>query len=69
MERCYSAFNDDFNSPIVISHLFDAVKNINLALSGNGSLTSEDISELKRDGAFCFDLLGLSAGDQSSSKR
>ncbi len=69
LERCYSAFNDDFNSPIVISHLFDAVKNINLALSGNGSLTSEDIRELKRVmELFAFDLLGLSAGDQSSSK-
>ena len=26
---CYAAMNDDFNTPILISHLFEAVKVIN----------------------------------------
>src|SRR5690606_36699630 len=29
-QKCYDAMNDDFNTPILNSHLFDAVKQINL---------------------------------------
>ena len=29
-KKCYSAINDDFNTPILIAHLFEAVKLINL---------------------------------------
>ncbi len=25
-EGCYAAMNDDFNSPVLIAHLFDAVR-------------------------------------------
>ena len=32
--RCETAMNDDFNTPILISVLFDAVKNINLVKAG-----------------------------------
>ena len=32
-ERCYEAMNDDLSTPIVISHLFEAVKIINTVLS------------------------------------
>src|SRR5690606_16006590 len=28
-QKCYDAMNDDFNTPILISHLFDAVKQVN----------------------------------------
>src|SRR5690606_29761153 len=27
-QKCYNAMNDDFNSPILIAHLFDAVRAI-----------------------------------------
>ena len=33
-ERCYEAMNDDLSTPIVISHLFEAVKIINTVLAG-----------------------------------
>lgn len=57
---CYAAMNDDFNTPILISYLFDAVKIINQIKEKKGSLTAEDLSEFKLTlNAFVFDVLGL----------
>ena len=57
---CYAAMNDDFNTPILISHLFEAVKNINQIKDGKATLTAEDLEELKNIlNAFVFDVLGL----------
>ncbi|WP_321439165.1 cysteine--tRNA ligase [uncultured Bacteroides sp.] len=58
--KCYEAMNDDLNSPIVISHLFDATKIINNILAGNNTITAEDLEELKGVfHLFMFDILGL----------
>ena len=46
-EMCYEAMNDDLNTPIVISHLFDAAKLINQANDGKAKLSQADIDELK----------------------
>ena len=32
LEKCYAAMDDDFNSPLLIAQLFEAVKFINLVL-------------------------------------
>ena len=57
---CYSAMNDDFNTPILISHLFEGVKIINQIKEQNATLTIDDLSELKKTmNAFVFDILGL----------
>jgi cysteinyl-tRNA synthetase len=57
---CYAAMNDDFNTPVLLSHLFEAVKVINQIAAENASLTAEDITELKTTiNAFVFDVLGL----------
>ena len=57
---CYSAMNDDFNTPILIAHLFEAVKVINQIKEQKASLTSEDLEEFKTTiKAFVFDVLGL----------
>jgi cysteinyl-tRNA synthetase len=57
---CYEAMNDDFNSPILISHLFEAVKVINLIKDGKASLNTEDLALFKTTiKAFVFDVLGL----------
>ena len=57
---CYSAMNDDFNTPILISHLFEAVKIINQIKEQNATLTIDDLSEFKKTmNAFVFDILGL----------
>ena len=60
LEKCMEAICDDLNSPIVISHLFDASKAINTVHDGNGTLSTEDLSELKSVfQLFIEDLLGL----------
>ena len=46
-DRCEQAMQDDLNSPIVIAHLFEAVTAINTIVSGNASINSEDLEELK----------------------
>ncbi|RKF03607.1 cysteinyl-tRNA synthetase [Tenacibaculum lutimaris] len=59
-QDCYDAMNDDFNTPILISHLFEAVKVINQIKEGKSSLTEEDLTALKETiGAFVYDVLGL----------
>ncbi|MDN3665676.1 cysteine--tRNA ligase [Algibacter miyuki] len=57
---CYDAMNDDFNSPILIANLFEAVKYINQIKEGTATLSSEDLSTLKDTiNSFVFDVLGL----------
>ena len=46
--KCNEAMNDDLNTPIVLSHLFDAVKIINSTKEGKHDLTIEDIEKLKQ---------------------
>ncbi|SNR30782.1 cysteinyl-tRNA synthetase [Maribacter sedimenticola] len=69
---CYTAMNDDFNTPILIAKLFDAVKHINLIKEGNETITKEDKEELEQTlYAFIFDVLGLenkSSSDADSEK-
>ncbi|MCC8144692.1 MAG: cysteine--tRNA ligase [Tannerellaceae bacterium] len=58
--KCYEAMNDDLNSPVVISHLFDAARMINSVKDEKASLTAEDIKELEEVfELFLFNLLGI----------
>lgn len=59
-QKCYDAMNDDFNTPIVIANLFDAVKYINQIKEGKSDITAKDLIELKNTiNTFVFDILGL----------
>ena len=59
-QLCYDAMNDDMNTPIVISHLFDAAKAINTVNDHKATLTKEDIDELTSlFQTFVFDIMGL----------
>lgn len=59
-DKCYSALNDDFNTPILIAQLFEAVKQINLMSESKASLTQTDLDNfIKAIHAFVFDILGL----------
>jgi cysteinyl-tRNA synthetase len=59
-QKMYEAMNDDLNSPIVISHLFECVSIINRVLAGQDSLTEADLNELRDTmKLFMFDILGL----------
>ncbi len=58
--KCYSAMNDDFNTPILIAHLFDAVKRINSIKSGKEKINFADLKKLKVIfKIFCEEILGL----------
>ncbi|WP_026978183.1 cysteine--tRNA ligase [Flavobacterium tegetincola] len=57
---CYAAMNDDFNTPILIAHLFEGVRFINLLKEGSATLTAADLLELTQTfTTFIFDVLGL----------
>ncbi|MFS4417210.1 cysteine--tRNA ligase [Maribacter sp. 2307ULW6-5] len=59
-QSCYDAMNDDFNTPILIAKLFDAVKHINLTKEGKASMTQKDKETLVETmESFVFDVLGL----------
>ena len=66
-QQCYDAMNDDFNTPILIANLFEAVKFINLINDEKESLTVEDLNEFKTTiYAFVYDVLGLESNAESS---
>lgn len=71
-QNCYDAMNDDFNTPILVAHLFEAVKTINACNDGHIQLTANDIAELSATvKGFVFDVLGLkeeSAAGNDTSK-
>ncbi len=58
--HCEEAMCDDLNTPIVISHLFDAAKAINSVHDGKASISAEDLDELKSVfHLFMEEILGL----------
>jgi cysteinyl-tRNA synthetase len=58
--RCDEAMCDDLNTPIVISHLFEASKAINLAADGKATLSATDLDDLKHTfELFLNNILGL----------
>mgnify|MGYP003662949526 FL=1 len=72
-QACYDAMNDDFNSPILIAHLFEGAKYINALKEGKETITATDLQELSTTmHAFIFDVLGLedtqAGGDEAAEK-
>jgi len=69
-EKCYDALNDDFNSPILISHLFEAVSFIFKLKDGKETIAAEDLEELKTlMNAFVFDVLGLQNIEENNNAK
>ncbi len=59
-ERCYTAMNDDFNSPVLIAEIFELVRFINSVYDGKAGITAEDLERLKElVQHFVYDILGL----------
>lgn len=57
---CFEAMNDDFNTPVVIAHLFEAVKTINNTKTGTEKIDATQLQILKDTFKTClFDILGL----------
>ncbi|MEJ5993080.1 cysteine--tRNA ligase [Pedobacter sp. Du54] len=64
--NCINAMNDDFNSPIVIAELFEAVRIINTVYDGAAKISAVELDKLKAlmiD--FVYDVFGLK--DEESS--
>ena len=58
--RCREAMDDDLNSPMVISALFDYVRIINQVAEGKATISEADLAEMKRVfDLYIFDILGL----------
>ena len=67
-EKCDAAMNDDLNSPIAISHLFDACKAINSISDGKATISAEDLEELKSVfKLYIEDIFGLKADSNSEA--
>ena len=69
-EKMYEAMNDDMNSPIVISHLFDACRVINQLINRQASIQAETVAALgDLFGTFSFDILGLCEDTANGNKQ
>ena len=65
-EKCYQAMNDDFNSPLLIAQLFDAVKFINAVANDKATICAEDLHQLQsKINTFISDVLGLDLGEEN----
>jgi len=65
--KCYAAMNDDFNSPILIAQLFDAVRFINAAKNETASISSEDQEQLlSKIMIFVEDIMGLTLSNSEN---
>ena len=68
-ERCQEAMDDDLNSPIVISHLFDSARAINTVFDGKGTISESDLKELREVWkTYAMDILGLQFDASSPSE-
>ncbi len=57
---CYAAMNDDFNTPVLLAHLFECARIINSAKDEKEKLNADDITLLKKIYKdFIVDILGL----------
>lgn len=62
MDKCYNAMNDDFNTPVLIANLFDAVKQINSCNDAKETISATDLEKLQREmKRLVFEVLGLKA--------
>ena len=60
VNNCYKAMNDDFNTPILIANIFDAVKFINKVNQGKANISKEDWEVLLGSiNSFVFEVMGL----------
>jgi cysteinyl-tRNA synthetase len=68
-QACYDAMNDDFNSPVMIAQLFDAVRVINQVNDGKMMISQEDLGILKETfSTMMTDILGLVEEERTEGK-
>ena len=58
--KCYEALDDDFNTPILLSHLFEACSTVNKINDGSIKASEHDIEALKEIfNTFLIEILGI----------
>jgi cysteinyl-tRNA synthetase len=68
-KECENAMNDDLNTAVMLSHLFELSKIINLAFDGKITLTSEGLSLIKQIyDDYLFQISGIKTESEESSK-
>jgi len=68
--KCYDALTDDFNSPVLIAHLFEAVKFIFALNDEKETISAKNLEDLKTTlQAFIFDVLGLQAVEENNNEK
>ncbi|MDR6405186.1 MULTISPECIES: cysteine--tRNA ligase [Chryseobacterium] len=68
--KAYDALTDDFNSPVLIAHLFEAVKYIFALNDGKETISTKDLEELKSTlNALIFDVLGLQTVEENNNEK
>lgn len=66
----YQAMNDDFNAPILMANLFEAVRYINTVNDGNAQISAEDLQLLTNEmKSFILDVLGIQLGTSNSDSK
>jgi cysteinyl-tRNA synthetase len=59
-EKCYEALDDDLNSPVLLSHLFEGVRIVNSVPDGTEKIDATGLKSLKTlFNTFVFEILGL----------
>lgn len=67
--NCVKAMNDDFNSPVVIAELFEAVRIINTIHDGKGNISEVELERLKKlMSDFVFNIFGLRDEETSNTE-
>lgn len=68
IEKCYEAMNDDLNSPVVLSTLFEGVRIVNSVLDGTEKIDAPGLKLLNElFNTFVFELLGLKDENDGAS--
>ena len=68
--KAYDALNDDFNSPVLIAHLFEAVKFIFALNDEKETISTKNLEDLKSTlNALIFDVLGLQAVEENNNEK
>jgi cysteinyl-tRNA synthetase len=69
ISNCYSKLNDDFNTPMLIAHLFDCVKYINNVNINSKKLNTTDKAKItKTFDEILFDILGFNKENEKVKK-
>jgi len=68
--KAYDALTDDFNSPVLIAHLFEAVKYIFALNDGKETISTKDLEDLRSTlNALVFDVLGLQTIEENNNEK